>query len=128
MGNIGDEVLKKVGQIFLEEGGENAYRFGGEEIVVVGEDLSKIKLISEKIMDRLLKEVKINYFLNKDVNLESGAKYYKGETLTIRGVGITYGIDKQFKRADEKLNIEKRKRTAAGIRSPKGHEIQRLYR
>jgi len=124
---IGDNVLKQVGGILSEES-DSSFRFGGEEFLIEGKDLNALDLQSKKIRGRIEAEITLEHVLGQDVTLEDGTKYKAGEKLTVKGMGLSYGISKDFNEADDILKKYKGKRTEAGIRSPKGREIQRLHR
>ena len=125
---VGDDVLVAVGKA-LKKFGVDAYRIGGEEFALLIKDDKAAAQAAMNIQEALEKRVTIRQRLREARKLsEEESPYMAGEELTIEGVGVSYGIDKVFKRADTKLQNEKESREKEGLRSKKGTEIKRLRR
>lgn len=102
----GDKVLKDVAKLLLNtvRGTDYVIRFGGDEFIIIADfdDPNNASVIPKKIEDNLknynrLKKLKISLSIGYEL-LKPGAN---GE----------YNIYKQLKKADEKMYIEKRKRS-----------------
>lgn len=72
---VGDEILKKLSEIFKKNISDNGYvcRFGGDEFYIVIHDLNNSKVISiiEKIMKEA-KKIRINEDLKYRITLSMG--------------------------------------------------------
>jgi diguanylate cyclase (GGDEF)-like protein len=103
----GDQYLEAVGQALRDEGVE-AYRTGGDEIMVQADDQQELRTALAMVRERL-------------ASIEVTA--IKGDQrITKKGVGFSYGIGPDEKTADDRLYADKRSREDAGLRPPKGRE------
>lgn len=103
----GDQYLEAVGQALRDEGIE-AYRTGGDEIMVQADDAGELRMALAMVRERLA-----------DIEVTA----IKGdERITKKGVGLSYGIGPDEKTADNQLYANKREREDAGLRPAKGHE------
>jgi len=121
----GDEVLRTFGRIIKEEGVE-AYRYGGEEIVMVGDDIATLESQIRRVRDRMEREIDLRLVADQPIELSDGTRFAPGDILTQRGVGLSYGIDREIKRADAASEVQKSQRRRQGIRAAKGARPPRL--
>lgn len=119
----GDDVLAKLGKT-IKAHTDEGYRYGGEEFVITGDDIESLNLTVKNI-ESTINKAELDYVLSQDTTTKSGIKYKKGQRLILEGLGLSYGIDKEFKQADGKLYREKDRKLESGERAPAG-EIKRL--
>jgi diguanylate cyclase (GGDEF)-like protein len=100
----GDEMLRQAAGVFLagERDGVRFYRKGGDEFAMRARDPKVAAALAQEIVDRL-----------ESVDVEF---VYQGERIEYRGIGAGYGIAQSFEEADQRLNADKQRREAAGLR------------
>lgn len=102
--DAGDEMLRQAAGVFLagERDGVRFYRKGGDEFAMRARDPEVAAALAQEIVDRL-----------ESVDVEF---VYQGERIEYRGIGAGYGIAQSFEEADQRLNADKQRREAAGLR------------
>lgn len=105
----GDKLLAEFGSEVQEITGDG-YHISGDEFIV--------QAVNEGAARRLMKELEA-----RANDAEVHVKTPGGEDVTISGIGFSYGIAKDLKKADEKLRSHKAKREAAGLRGKRGEPI-----
>lgn len=111
-----DQLLNIVGQIMREEQkahGVLAYHFHGDEFVAEFNDLAKLKEYGERVRNRLNEVTAI-------------VTHEDGRVITEKGIKTSYGTGKTLADAEAALKQDKETRAAAGLRSERGGEHDRL--
>lgn len=103
----GDELLRAWGEALRAAAPETGTRVGGDEFFAFANSNIEARKIVDAVRDVLDRTV-------------ITAKTPDGETVEIRGIGVSFGIGKERKAADEALNHHKRSREAAGERAGRG--------
>lgn len=107
--DAGDALLEHVGQALQKEFGADAYHISGDEFVVQGAMKPQMEAKLRRVLDALA-----------EVTIE--ADNDRGETFTIKGLGFSYGIDKELTTADQISQRHKQERTKAGLRAGRGEQ------
>lgn len=102
----GDALLRAWGEA-LKAATPNSARAGGDEFFALANSQEEAEAIAERAR-QILAEGTIT------------AETPEGEVITIKGIGVSFGIGTSKKAADEKLNQHKRAREAAGERAGRG--------
>lgn len=105
----GDALLKHVGQALQQEFGADAYHISGDEFVVQGAMKPQMEAKLRRVLDALA-----------EVTIE--ADNDRGETYALKGLGFSYGIDKELDAADQASQRHKQERTEAGLRAGRGEQ------
>lgn len=103
----GDQLLKVVGRALRDEFGDQAFHLSGDEFAVQAEPKQGLGERLRKVRNRL-------------ADAEITAKGPDGETVTLKGVGFSFGLGRSLKEADHALQRDKAERAKKGERSARG--------
>lgn len=103
----GDELLKAVARVLADEFGEQAYHISGDEFVVQAQDQGRARALMSLVQHRLG---------GATIEAETAA----GETVTLRGIGVSYGLGGTLDEAEGALQRSKERREARGERAARG--------
>ncbi|OEU69107.1 MAG: hypothetical protein BA863_04060 [Desulfovibrio sp. S3730MH75] len=102
----GDELLNAVART-LEEVTSDSFHISGDEFIILGKTDKEANDLAKRVNEKLAKaEIE---FTNKD-----------GDVFVYKGMGVSYGIHKTEKAADELLRKHKKEREAEGVRAGRG--------
>lgn len=102
----GDELLNAVAKT-LEGISPESYHISGDEFIILGKTDKEVGALAKALNDKLA-ETEIE-FTNT-----------AGEVFVYKGMGVSYGIHKEEKTADELLRKHKEERETAGLRAERG--------
>lgn len=108
----GDELLRVVAEALAAET-DQAYHISGDEFVSQALTEEEAVAVMERVRDRLAR-----------ATVE--ATLPDGTTMTLEGVGISYGIGGTLSDADQRLQEQKREREASGLRAARGERPPNL--
>lgn len=103
----GDLLLRAWGEALRQAAPETGSRVGGDEFFA----FANSNIESQKIVET------VRTILSRAI---VAAETPSGETVEVRGIGVSFGIATDRKAADERLNEHKRQREAAGERAGRG--------
>lgn len=104
--HAGDELLKAVARVLHEES-EHAYHLSGDEFAVQALHPREAQEVMQRASDRL-----------KDAQII--VTMPDGRVLSLKGLGVSYGVGEDLGKADTALQAHKKQREAEGTRAPRG--------
>lgn len=102
----GDRLLETIGKVIAEET-LNGFHISGDEYVIQTHTKEEADAIMARVVERL-----------NDVTIESTTT--DGDVVTMRGIGISYGIDGDLNNAEKSLREHKAQREREGLRGGRG--------
>lgn len=104
--HAGDELLKAVARVLHEET-EQAYHLSGDEFAIQALHPREANEIMDRVANRL-----------KDAEIVVSMP--DGRALSLKGLGVSYGVGEDLAKADTALQAHKKAREAQGARAPRG--------